>query len=115
MTATELMLYITPGNISKLAIVRRGQRLPHFDLVTPPSPAQIGQALTDHSLADKLERPVAPEGLAWRVPIDEKLFEWGQDRPADRRRVRVLIPGGLEFPSKAWIAEAVDRMIYTYT
>ena len=100
---TELALYITPGNISKLFRVRTGLVFPHEDLLTPPEPSRIGV----------IQVPVDRAAPTWKVRLDEEVYEFGEDAKPDRRRVRVVYQKGPPPPSKEWVARAIDNLMHT--
>lgn len=100
---TELVLYLTPGNVCNLFRVPAGVVIPLADLLTPPSAARAA----DHKI------PVDLAGPTWKVQLTECVYEFGDHMAKDRRRVRVLYPKGQPPPSKEWSERAVMNTIHT--
>ena len=100
---TELVLYLTPGNICLLFRVSLGVVVPLDDVLTPPSAAR--------RLAPAI--PVDLKGPTWKVSLTECVYEFGEDVEKSRRRVRVIYPKGQRPPSKEWTDRAIANTIHT--
>ena len=95
---TELVLYLVPGNISKLIRWPLGKRIPLVDYLAPPEPLRVGPTI-----------PVDPNSIAWKVPLVDSIYEFAE-APSGERRVHFLHPKGIDPPSREWVRRAVENM-----